>query len=498
MAKFFRVLPADINYDFVGFRNRFLTMSGLAVLAALVLIGIRSLNFGIDFSGGTEVQVAFVACGDDQAGKKTTQGKKVTVCVKKADLKPNTLRKKIHDLFPEEKPSVQPTGTNGNEFMLKFQSVSFLNKKDVEDMKADVTAAFASKKGNNFVSLRFRQDSGNKVDIVFKRALVVPKKKDDKSKKKSAKKAKKATPKAAAKKATSKPASKKVATSKPAGKGSAPTREARIAALKKLPELKRLKAVFEGLKMKNIKIESAGRQGSNFEYTVTFDGLSAKLSEKLDKAFGAGAYKIQQVETVGPRVGKKLRNDGILSLLMANLFILIYIAIRFDFRYAPGAVTALLHDVTITTGIFSVLQLPFDLSTIAALLTIVGYSLNDTIVVYDRIRENWQKSRVDFGEVMNRSINETLSRTLLTSVTTFLAVLPIYIIGGANIKWFAFAMMFGILIGTYSSIAIASPLVYWLDQYFSSRMRQEDEEVEAKRERRRRRRAGLKENTEEA
>ncbi len=276
--------------------------------------------------------------------------------MKKADLKPNALRKKIHDLFPEEKPSVQPTGTNGNEFMLKFQSVSFLNKKDVEDMKADVTAAFASKKGNNFVSLRFRQDSGNMVYFVFKRALVVPKKKDDKRKKKSAKKAKKATPKAAAKKATSKPASKKVATSKPAGKGSAPTREARIAALKKLPELKRLKAVFEGLKMKNIKIESAGRQGSNFEYTVTFDGLS----EKLDKAFGAGAYKIQQVETVGPRVGKKLRNDGILSLLMANLFILIYIAIRFDFRYAPGAVTALLHDVTITTGIFSVLQLPFD------------------------------------------------------------------------------------------------------------------------------------------
>ncbi|TNE44208.1 MAG: protein translocase subunit SecF [Deltaproteobacteria bacterium] len=505
MAKFFRVLPADINYDFVGFRNRFLTMSGLAVLAALVLIGVRSLNFGIDFSGGTEVQVAFVACGDDQAGKKTTQGKKVTVCVKKADLKPNTLRKKIHALFPEEKPSVQPTGTNGNEFMLKFQSVSFLNKKDVEDMKADVTAAFASKKGNNFVSLRFRQDSGNKVDIVFKRALVVPKKKKDakgKKGKKPAKKAKKATPKSTqlkvAKKATSKPASKKVATSKPAGKGSAPTRDARIAALKKLPELKRLQAVFEGLKLKNIKIESSGRQGSNFEYTVTFDGLSAKLSEKLNKAFGVGAYKIQQVETVGPRVGKKLRNDGILSLLMANLFILIYIAIRFDFRYAPGAVAALLHDVTITTGIFSVLQLPFDLSTIAALLTIVGYSLNDTIVVYDRIRENWQKSRVDFGEVMNRSINETLSRTLLTSVTTFLAVLPIYIIGGANIKWFAFAMMFGILIGTYSSIAIASPLVYWLDQYFSSRMRQEDEEVEAKRERRRRRRAGLKENTEEA
>ncbi|MBN2515556.1 MAG: protein translocase subunit SecF [Deltaproteobacteria bacterium] len=189
-------------------------------------------------------------------------------------------------------------------------------------------------------------------------------------------------------------------------------------------------------------------------------GLSGMIEDALRTAYPEGSFEIRRVEVVGPKVGKDLRQKGMLAMLYAMVGILIYITWRFEFRYAIGAIIALLHDVIITVGIFSILDKEFTLPIIAALLTIIGYSLNDTIVVYDRIRENFRSQRKQtLIQTVNESINQTLSRTILTSGTTLLVVGALFFLGGAVIHDFAFALLVGVIIGTYSSIFIASPTV---------------------------------------
>jgi preprotein translocase subunit SecF len=166
------------------------------------------------------------------------------------------------------------------------------------------------------------------------------------------------------------------------------------------------------------------------------------------------------VESVGPKVSGELIQTAILAVALAVVAILLYIWLRFEWQFAVGAVLALCHDVILTIGIFSELQIKFDLAIIAALLTIVGYSINDTVIVFDRVRENLRKyKKKDLKEVLNMSINETLSRTLMTSMTTMLALLALFILGGDVIRGFVFAMMWGVLIGTYSSIFVASTIL---------------------------------------
>ena len=174
-------------------------------------------------------------------------------------------------------------------------------------------------------------------------------------------------------------------------------------------------------------------------------------------------FQIRRVEIVGPQVSAELIQAGITAIIAAIACMLVYIWFRFEWQFSVGAVLALVHDVALTIGIFSVLQLDFNLSILAAILTIVGYSMNDTVVVYDRVRENLRKyKQMPLDELLNLAINETLSRTVMTSVTTFLALLALYILGGEVIRGFAFAMILGVLVGTYSSIFIASPLLLWL------------------------------------
>ena len=185
--------------------------------------------------------------------------------------------------------------------------------------------------------------------------------------------------------------------------------------------------------------------------------LSSRILSALQQQGGAGEIKMRRVEFVGPQVGEELTNDGGLAMLYALIGILIYVALRFEYRFAVGAVAALVHDVIITLGIFSLLQLDFDLTVLAAILAIIGYSLNDTIVVFDRIRENFIKLRTGTPlEVMNISINQTLARTLMTSFTTLLVVAALFLFGGELIHGFATALLIGILVGTYSSVYVAS------------------------------------------
>jgi len=173
---------------------------------------------------------------------------------------------------------------------------------------------------------------------------------------------------------------------------------------------------------------------------------------------------IQRTEIVGPKVSSELIQKGIIAIIIAVLLMLFYIWIRFEWQFSIGAVTALIHDVMITMGIFSFLQIEFNLSIIAALLTIIGYSMNDTVVVYDRIRENLRKyKQMNIFELINQSLNETMSRTLLTSVTTLLALFSLYFLGGEVLKGFTLAMIIGVFIGTYSSVFIASQIILYLN-----------------------------------
>jgi preprotein translocase subunit SecF len=199
--------------------------------------------------------------------------------------------------------------------------------------------------------------------------------------------------------------------------------------------------------------------------------ISTAILGGLNESFTAAAVEMRRVEFVGPQVGEELTRAGIMAVLIAMVAILLYVTVRFEFRFALGADAALLHDITIVLGLFAITGKEFTLPVIAALLTVIGYSLNDTIVVFDRIRENFaanrkRKTPEDEAIVVNNSINQTLARTLMTSFTTLLVVAALFFLGGEVIHDFAFALIMGILVGTYSSIYIASPVMLSLAGHF--------------------------------
>ena len=201
------------------------------------------------------------------------------------------------------------------------------------------------------------------------------------------------------------------------------------------------------------------------------EAVGAMVKRSLSGKFHSDDIIVERVEMVGPKVGRDLREKALLSILYAIIGIVIYISWRFEFQYAIAAIIALIHDVLVTMGAFSVLDKEFTLVIVAAFLTIIGYSLNDTIVVFDRIRENLRrKGKRSLSEIINSSINQTLSRTLLTSGTTLLVVLALFFFGGEIIHDFSFALLVGVFVGTYSSIFIASVfLVYWASRHTAHR-----------------------------
>ena len=186
----------------------------------------------------------------------------------------------------------------------------------------------------------------------------------------------------------------------------------------------------------------------------------------------------RRVENVGPKVSSELLKSGIIAISLSLAAMLFYIWVRFEWQFSIGSIVALFHDVIITIGIFSILSLEINLSIIAAVLTIVGYSMNDTVVIYDRIRENLNKyTRLNISEISNLSINETLSRTIITSITTLLALISIYVLGGEILRGFSFAMILGVLIGTYSSIFVASPILKFFKVTYKTLEKEEEKIV---------------------
>jgi preprotein translocase subunit SecF len=199
-------------------------------------------------------------------------------------------------------------------------------------------------------------------------------------------------------------------------------------------------------------------------------GIQDKIEEALKATYGKDGFEIRKVEDVGPKAGKDLRQKGFLALGFALLGMLLYITIRYELRYALGGIFALFHDVIITVGIFTLVGREFTLEVIAALLTIIGFSINDTIVIFDRIRENIRKNpKQDLSEIVNVSVNQTMSRTILTNLTVFFTVLALFLFGGPVINDFAFVLLIGVIVGTYSTVYIASPLVLVWESYSPSK-----------------------------
>ena len=235
---------------------------------------------------------------------------------------------------------------------------------------------------------------------------------------------------------------------------------------------------FKQMNLGNVNVKQFGNET---DFIVKFEKKNSNDSEfikniksKLSSSIG-NDFSFRRVENVGPKVSSELLKSGIIAIALSLAAMLFYIWIRFEWQFSIGAILALFHDVIITLGLFSLLNLEINLSIVAAILTIVGYSMNDTVVIYDRVRENLKKySDIKIFELSNISINETLSRTIITSATTLLALLSIYIFGGEILKGFSFAMILGVIFGTYSSIYIANPLLVKLNVSQKTIIKEED------------------------
>ena len=233
-----------------------------------------------------------------------------------------------------------------------------------------------------------------------------------------------------------------------------------------------VRSSFNQLDLGDINVKEFGKKGDfliKFERKSFDDKISIKtIKEKVSNEL-QGNVDFRRVENVGPKVSKELLESGLLAISLALAAMLFYIWVRFEWQFSIGSIIAIFHDVLITIGLFSLLSLEINLSIVAAVLTIVGYSMNDTVVIYDRIRENLKKySSLKIGEISNKSINETLSRTIITSSTTLLALISIFILGGEILKGFSLAMIIGVVIGTYSSIFVASPILKYFNVSFKT------------------------------
>ena len=237
---------------------------------------------------------------------------------------------------------------------------------------------------------------------------------------------------------------------------------------------------LKSMDLGDINVKKFGKEGDYLikveQKSVNNNNLIPEIKQTLSENLSA-EVDFRRVENVGPKVSSELLESSVIAISLALAAMLFYIWVRFEWQFSVGSIIALFHDVVITLGIFSALSLEINLSIIAAVLTIVGYSMNDTVVIYDRIRENLLKyTKINISDVANLSINETLSRTIITSITTLLALISIYVLGGEILRGFSFAMILGVIIGTYSSIFVASPILKFF-KVSSKTLEKENEKI---------------------
>ena len=245
-------------------------------------------------------------------------------------------------------------------------------------------------------------------------------------------------------------------------------------------EASSIRDILKNMDLGDVNVKKFGKEG-DFLIKVEQQGDNNKLIPEIKKKLSDSLnsdVNFRRVENVGPKVSAELLQSGIIAISLSLAAMLFYIWVRFEWQFSIGSIIALFHDVIITLGIFSLLSFEINLSIIAAVLTIVGYSMNDTVVIYDRIRENLGKfHKLDISDIANLSINETLARTIITSVTTLLALFSIFILGGEIVRGFSFAMILGVLIGTYSSIFVASPILKYFKVSYKTIEKEEEKIV---------------------
>jgi preprotein translocase subunit SecF len=372
--KTFDIVPHGTKFDFVGKRRIAVTLSIIANLAVILWAVFAGINFGVDFAGGTEMEVRF--------------GKTVD---------PAALRKAIGDLGFED-ASVQTYGdVSENSFLIRVGRIALMSEANVKRVVDAVQARYP------LLGWSFNPEIGDKIDFQFQ--------------------------------------------------GQPPSAPA-------------LKEAVEGagIRVREVR-EEQGLSAGTRSFAVITQGIRENVERDLAARFADATPEVRRVEFVGPAVGRELRNQGFKAILYAMALIVVYVGLRFDFRFSPGVIIALLHDAIITLGYFAFTGREFNLTSIAVILTVVGYSVNDTVVVYDRIRENQGKYKgKGLADIVNISLNEVLGRTFLTSFATALSLVGLIIYGVGTLFDFSMAMLFGIISGTYSTWFIAGPMTIWLEE----------------------------------
>jgi len=427
------------TWDFIGRRRIFFALSSMAVLTALVFLAVLGFNKGIDFKGGTKIVVAFAP--DAQVARSDLRIMLNDFVVKETG-KADAGQIEVQDF---------DTGSGGSgdrkNYLLLTELTSLIDDAKKKSLAEQIKAAFGEDAIVDIV-----KEGEDRFFLTLPEAQSVPE-----------------TYKKLSEMFTAAGYPKFIVSSDV-------QRQIEVNYFRQLQ-------MFVDEEGDVSDEEIAQREANNKaamdkelakrkddRYSVTIEEFKTKLQTIMKDKYGESFIGVQSSTAISPSVAGGMLNQGIVAIIYALLGIVIYITIRFDVRYAPGAIVALTHDVLIVVGCFSVAQIKFTMPIIAAVLTIAGYSINDTIVVFDRIRETIdQYPKAPITNVINHAINHTLSRTILTSVTTLLAVLSIFFLGGGLIRDFAFAMCIGVVVGTYSSIFVASPMFLTLHNFFEKR-----------------------------
>jgi preprotein translocase subunit SecF len=385
--KSFDLVPHGTKFDFVGKRRIAVVLSLIANAAVILwaLPVVHGLQYGVDFAGGTEMEVRFAKAVD-----------------------PGQIRQTVEALGFKG-ASVQTYGPEeDNSFLIRVERIALMTEEDVARVGGAIQARFPGARWS------FNPEIGDKIDVEF--AL---------------------------------PAAPEGGVEGPRPPG---------------PDEVRAAVEAAGVRVRDVR-EEAGLAAGTRSYAVITQGIQEKVEAGLLERFADAGPEARRVEYVGPAVGRELRNQGFKAILYAMALIVAYVGLRFDFRFSPGVVIAIVHDAVVTLGYFAFTGREFNLTSIAVLLTVVGYSVNDTVVVYDRIRENQGKYQGRaLGEIVNLSINEVLGRTFMTSLATALSLAGLLVFGVGTIFDFAMAMLIGIVSGTYSTWFIAAPMTIWLEE----------------------------------
>jgi len=426
----FTIIKPGTKFEFMNRRFIFFGVSGAVILAGLIALIVMGLNLGVDFCGGTKLVVAF---GGEHIER---------------DVIRQVVVDKFKELHPEDDaPQVEVqdfySGIDDDDqvrYMIFTEVVTLLT----DNQKSGIVTALAKEFGED-TTVSPPEEGGDQFFITFADEAPIIERLEELHKLFAAQGLERVVVE-----------SDKV-------------RDLNLEYYKEINlesnEGGNAQQILEQIEAEEqfaARVAAFKKANRDISFTVKIEELNAKMEEAIRAVpdLGERFLAVESSTSISPSVGSDLLNSGLLAVVYACIGILLYIALRFDFKYGPGAVIALLHDAFITVGIFALTQIPFSLPIIAAVLTIIGYSVNDTIVVFDRIRENVTKMKgLPFDRIINTSINETLSRTVLTSFTTLAVVISIFALGGGLIKDFAFALIIGVLVGTYSSIFVASPIL---------------------------------------